>query len=52
MPKEQYRVAVCTHTNKKIVQIKDNKNWLCLHKENEMLDKVSVDSFEAGHNFK
>lgn len=59
--KEQYRVALCTDTGRKVVQIKENAaSWLCLHNnhiegETEsderleiLFDKVAVESFEAG----
>lgn len=52
-PKEyERRVAVCEHTKKKIVQEWTGKEWLCLHNENEELDKKEVEEFEAKQNNK
>ncbi len=27
------RVSTCKHTKNEVVQIKDGKNWLCLHND-------------------
>lgn len=50
--KIEYRVTICKNTGKKIVQVQDGNNWICLHKDNEMLDMVSVDAFETGQGKK
>lgn len=44
----KYRVIKCEKTKKPILQIKDGKGWLCLHKENALLDQMQVDGFLAG----
>lgn len=49
--KEVYRVAICKHTKKEIIQLKDGKIWLCLHRETPELDAVAVDAFKAGQSF-
>ena len=42
-----WRVAKCEHTNKEVVQIKEqNEDWLCLHEDTPELDKKSVEEFE------
>lgn len=58
--KEQYRVAVCKYTERKVVQIKeDSGSWLCLHnnhiegeKEGDekleiLFDKIAAENLEA-----
>ena len=30
-PHEQFRIAICQHTKKEIIQIKELKEWVCLH---------------------
>ncbi len=50
---KNFRIAICEHTKKEIVQIKEpNGAWLCLHYENEILDKASIDGFKAGYNIR
>ena len=47
MPK--YRIAVCEHTKKEIIQEQlPSGDWLCLHYEDELTDQASVDAFKAG----
>jgi len=49
MENQKYRVAICEHTKKKVVQVQETPTkWLCLHRENELLDKMAVEAFEAG----
>lgn len=43
------RVSVCSETKKKILQVWTGKKWLCLHNDNELLDKMGVEAFEAGY---
>lgn len=30
-PAEKFRIARCKDTKRKVVQVKDGRNWLCLH---------------------
>lgn len=49
---DKYKIEICEHTKKEIIKIQEpNGNWICLHKENEMLDEVSVSAFKAGQDF-
>ena len=41
------RVVVCEHTKKKIVQVFDGKEWMCLHTGSDLLDKTEVEAFET-----
>jgi len=48
----KYRVKKCKYTKKEVLQVFIFGAWLCLHNDDEMLDKVAVDGFKAGQNFK
>ena len=42
------RIAVCEYTKKEIVQIYEGRSqWLCLHNEDEKLDKLEVERFKG-----
>jgi len=30
-PKHKFRIAVCKDTKREVVQVKEEKSWMCLH---------------------
>ena len=50
--KNKYRISICKHTKKKILQLHTENGWLCLHNNDPELDKIDVENFAMGYRFR